>query len=72
MIGVAANATDLQTAGEFFELFKTPWEPAVQKRRYPVVLSTDGSIEKFDADLFLVYGSGTTAVDRAAGMTSVS
>ena len=69
MIGVAANAKDLQTAGEFFELFKTPWEPAVQKRRYPVVLSTDGCIEKFESDLFLVYGSGTTAVDRAAGMT---
>ena len=68
MIGVALNPTDLQTAEEFFELFKTPWERAVPKRKYPVVLSTNGCIENLEADLFLVYGSGETAVERSAGM----
>ena len=68
MIGVAASAADLQMAGEFFELFKTPWERAVPKKKYPVVLCTDGAFEHLDSDLVLVYGSAETAVDRAAGI----
>src|SRR5688572_30041102 len=55
-------------AAEFFELFKTPWERAVPRRKYPVVLSTDGAFENLESDLFLVYGSGETEVDRAAGI----
>ncbi len=69
MIGVAANSTDLQTAEEFFELFKTPWERAVPKKKYEVVLGTVGSIENFDAELFLVYDSGAAAVDGTVGVT---
>jgi hypothetical protein len=68
LIGVAANPADLQMAAEFFELFKTPWERAVPKKKYPVVLSADGSFENLESDLFLVYGSGETEVDRAAGI----
>jgi hypothetical protein len=69
LIGVAANQADLQMAGEFFELFKTPWERAVPKRKYPVVLSADGAaFENLESDVFLVYGSGETEVDRAAGI----
>ena len=52
-----------------FELFKTPWERAVPARKYPVILSTEGSrIHDLDADLFLVYGSEEHAVDREAGI----
>jgi hypothetical protein len=54
-------------AEEFFELFKTPWEPAVPEKKYAVVLSTNGNIENLEADIFLVYGSGEAAVDRATG-----
>ena len=44
MIGVTASPADLEMAEEFFELFKTPWEPAVHGRRYQVLLSrTDAS-----------------------------
>ena len=68
MIGVAASNMDLQIAGEFFELFKTAWEPAVPSRRYSVVLSTDGRISDLDAEVFLIYRSGEDAVDRAAGI----
>ena len=42
MIGVAATSDDLNVAEEFFELFKTQWEPAVPTRKYQVVISTDG------------------------------
>jgi peptidoglycan/xylan/chitin deacetylase (PgdA/CDA1 family) len=64
MIGVAASAADLETAAEFFELFKTPWEPLVPGRNYPVVLTTDGRAENVDADVLLVYGSVERAADR--------
>ena len=67
MIGVAASADDLEVAREFFELFKTPWEPAVPTRKYPIVLSTLGCIENFDAEQFLVYSSKEVAADREAG-----
>ena len=43
MIGVLARPTDLESAHEFFELFKTPWEPAVAGQKYRVVLSTAGA-----------------------------
>ena len=29
MIGVAASADRIEVVNEFFELFKTPWEPFV-------------------------------------------
>ena len=68
MIGVAASVEDLCVAKEFFELFKTPWEPAVPNKQYAVVLSTDGSIENLSAECFLVYHSSAQIVDREAGV----
>ena len=70
MIGVAASSDDLCVAQEFFELFKTPWEPAVPTRKYQIVLNTDGCFENFDAERFLVYSSGEVATDRGAGATA--
>jgi hypothetical protein len=68
MIGVAASADDLSVAQEFFELFKTPWEPAVPWRNYQIVLSTDGCVEDLHAERFLVYSSKEVAVDLEAGV----
>ena len=68
MIGLAVKASDLEAAKEFFELFKTPWEPAVPGRRYKVILSTDGSIDPYSAELFLVYSSEAQVSDGAAGI----
>ena len=68
MIGVLLNPSDLETASEFFELFKTPWEPAVAGRRYRAVLCTDGSFADYDADVILVYSSREQGVDREAGV----
>ena len=64
MIGVIASASDLAIAAEFFELFKTPWEPAVAGRKYRAVLSTNGDASDVDAGAFLLYGSETHAADR--------
>lgn len=66
MIGVVASPADLDVAAEFFELFKTPWEPAVQGRRYRLVLSCDGRPENIAGDTFLVYGSTIRDEDREA------
>ncbi len=68
MIGVAANAANLETLEEFFELFKTPWELAVPAREYRVVLDAGGRTDNVQADLLLVYGSGEEAVDRQAAV----
>jgi hypothetical protein len=70
MVGVALTPTDRETAEEFFEFFKTPWEPAVRGRKYTVVLSTGGNVDDFDAELFVVYGSTENVIDRTSG-TSV-
>jgi PEP-CTERM motif len=42
VIGVSARQADLTIAAGFFELFKTPWEPATPGRRYTAIISTDG------------------------------
>jgi hypothetical protein len=68
MIGVAAPAEQLQAVHEFFELFKTHWEPAVSGRKYDAVLSTDGCGGTFNTDVHLVYGSMEQTSDREAGV----
>ena len=67
MIGVHATEAGLETAAEFFELFKTPWEPAVPGRRYPALLS-DTWEASLDAELVLVYSSREEGIDRAAAI----
>jgi hypothetical protein len=69
MIGVAASPSDVEMAAEFFELFKTAWEPAVACRPYDVVLSTDGRIADLDARVFILYGSDEQMTDRRSGIT---
>ena len=66
MIGVAVSPNELDTVREFFELFKTPWEPAVAGPTYRVVVSTIGQPAGVEADLLIAYGSEESAIDRAA------
>lgn len=67
MIGVAANESDLPWVTEFFELFKTPWEPVRPGQRYRVVLNTRPDADVTEADLTLVYGADERPVDRRFG-----
>ena len=69
VIGVAAEEADLPWVMEFFELFKTPWEPVSPGKRYRVVLSTSRTADIFDADVTLVYGADELPVDRRFGAT---
>jgi hypothetical protein len=68
MIGLALSPAELEVAKEFFELFKTPWEPAVPGRKYRIILSTSGGVEGIDGGVFLVYGSGEQEIDREVGV----
>ena len=60
MIGVAASADRIEVVNEFFELFKTPWEPFVPGKRYPVVLIADGHTDPGDAEVAFADGPRPT------------
>ena len=70
MIGVAAPADRIEVVNEFFELFKTPWEPFVPGKRYPIVLIADGHTEPGDAEVALVYGAEEHPIDRRIRVSS--
>ena len=44
MIGVVYKSHEQAAAREFFELFKTPWEPYDRSHHYDVALSTSQDI----------------------------
>lgn len=58
MIGVQVNEADRAVVGEFFELFKTPWEFCRPGRHYEVLLCSDDDPPAADARLVLSYGTG--------------
>lgn len=68
MLGVFVSPGEWGIAGEFFELFKTAWEPAQPGRRYRAVLSTAGLPEGVDAECVLVYGSSPNQLDADSGV----
>src|SRR6185369_13591520 len=68
MIGVALDPGTLAVAREFFELFKTPWEPAVPGKTYAVAISAGGSRSDVDADVTIIYSPRTEDMDRALGI----
>ncbi|HEY8549368.1 MAG TPA: hypothetical protein VIL35_05370 [Vicinamibacterales bacterium] len=55
MIGVATTPEALPVAQEFFELFKTPWEPAVPGRRYAAVLGCGSAVDHLDGEAVVLY-----------------
>lgn len=70
VIGVWCEQHERETAQEFFELFKTPWEYFTPGHSYSTVIST--SVESFPvaAPLLVVYGAGERPVDRLLGMVA--
>jgi hypothetical protein len=64
MIGVVANERELGIVEEFFELFKTPWEPAVRGRKYRVLVGCKERVEGLDADVYVLYASDTGRPSR--------
>jgi hypothetical protein len=67
MIGVVIKAGERETAEEFFELFKTPWEFARPGRTYAAVVSTAGRPEWLHCPALVAYGAdGEGAGDDSA------
>ena len=64
MIGVVCKGEESHIAEEFFQLFKTPWEPYDPSRRYDVVLSTVDMALEIDAKLLILYGSDQRHLDH--------
>lgn len=57
MIGVIPKANQLAAVEEFFQLFKTPWEPFREGRHYDVVIVTADTFPDVNARLVIVYGA---------------
>ena len=68
MIGVAAHEADWEVVREFFQLFKTPWEPYQEKSRYDVIIASrdDFRVEDARAELIVAFGSRGMDLDRDA------
>lgn len=72
MIGVIAKGADPAIVCEFFELFKTLWEPYREGGQYEILLcqGTD-DIPPCGAKLILLYGSRTLPFDSENGTGAV-
>jgi hypothetical protein len=69
MIGVLCNENERDVVGEFFELFKTPWEFYDSSKNYEVVLSTYSKTPLINSRLVIIYSSDTTRFDTPRGMS---
>ena len=65
MIGVLCKTEEVRAAAEFFQLFKTPWEPFDETHQYDVVLISGDLVPETNARLLIVFSSGPTSLDKA-------
>jgi hypothetical protein len=70
MIGVLFPAETSAAVAEFFELFKTPWEPYQAGREYEVVIATVNNVPEIHPPLLIVFGSDDCSVDARWGFRS--
>jgi hypothetical protein len=68
MIGVVFRKHQKAIAEEFFELFKTPWEPFRQAGVYDVVLTTNPGVSVPPARLVLAFSPETMPFDDQLGI----
>jgi hypothetical protein len=68
MIGVTVQEQERETAAEFFELFKTPWEFCREGRPYRVLLSTQPRFAGGQAKVVLFFNGGVTQFDHERGL----
>lgn len=68
MIGVIHNTDEKEAVEEFFQLFKTPWEPFQHGMDYDVVLATAGCIPEIKARLLIIFSSEIGKFDSRNGI----
>jgi hypothetical protein len=70
MIGVISKHGERAMVEEFFQIFKTPWEPYLQGRNYDVVLVTSKDVPADpNTRLLLIYNSSRTTFDDQTGVS---
>ena len=72
MVGVISRDDQMAVVEEFFELFKTPWEPHRPGQAYDVIIVTADEIPEVHAKLLLVYGPATKRIDAQIGIAARS
>lgn len=65
MIGVLSRADEAEVVEEFFQLFKTPWEPFQAGRTYDVVIATGDDLPEVKARLLVLFGSDNKRDDSS-------
>lgn len=55
MIGIRLGSHDSEALNEFFELFKTPWEPFVRDRNYSVAITDEAPPEPLPVTLTIIF-----------------
>jgi hypothetical protein len=74
MIGIQVAPEKMHIAGEFFELFKTAWEPAEPERCYSLLLLTDwikGDTPWNHANTIIIFSSSHLSIDLELGLIPV-
>jgi peptidoglycan/xylan/chitin deacetylase (PgdA/CDA1 family) len=71
MIGVVFDPAFVASVEEFFQLFKTPWEPYEEGRRYDVVLTTEDRVPESGQKLTVVYGAATRCRDEGVRVDGI-
>lgn len=66
MIGVLFDAAEAAAVAEFFQLFKTPWEPYTAGHKYDVIISSIDPGGKIKAQLLIVFGSKRYSSDPSS------
>lgn len=70
MIGVISKDGETGIAEEFFQLFKTPWEPYRPQHSYDVVIATSKDVPtNLSTSVLLIYNSSSTNLDDEMGIT---
>jgi hypothetical protein len=72
MIGVLFQDGELTAVQEFFQLFKTPWEPYTPGSSYEVLISTRADGADYEAQLVVAYHSGRTKLDDKLALQAES
>jgi hypothetical protein len=69
MIGVIAKDSEICAAQEFFQLFKSPWEPYRPEHSYDFLIVTSEQVpSNLKAGVLLIYNSRRTSVDSEIGI----
>jgi peptidoglycan/xylan/chitin deacetylase (PgdA/CDA1 family) len=68
MIGVVASEADQAVVGEFFELFKTPWEFYRSGVNYDVLICSNSPIPQNNSRLVLLYGPQRQSFEESRGI----